>query len=261
MTIATINRFIQIFDRTFKALPTRVPMCDIERLAMIVHSAMENRKRFYHNSMHVFEICEDLNPRQILAALFHDVVYYQLDGCFPQQSASLLNSIVRSENGSFILLDIDKDDALLQMCAHIFGFKSEQVLPLFGGMNEFLSAVVALRLLQPYLPMRDLLAVASSIEATIPFRGVDAGGFNSVSLLANRVRCVGRKLLGDIPNVELELYVAEVIHDAVQIANRDVGGFAESNSMVFLSSTWLLIEESTAGLRMQLNSPARIWCG
>ncbi|MBL6985473.1 MAG: hypothetical protein ISR72_00260, partial [Methylobacter sp.] len=30
------------------------------------------------------------------------------------------------------------------------------------------------------------------------------------------------------------------------IANRDVGGFAESNSMVFLSSTWLLIEESNA---------------
>ncbi len=248
MSMATINRFIHLFSDAFEALPVEVPMHEVERLAMIVHSAMENKRRAYHTSGHVFDMCADMNSRQVLAALFHDVVYYQLDNGFPQQAAAMLEPIVHQDNGSLILRDIDSNDTALQLCADIFGFEPGQVLPLFSGMNEFLSAVVAVRLLQPYLSMPDLLAIVACIEATVPFRGIDAEGRDMPHALADRVRVQCRKYSGLLSLQEVESHVAEVLHEAVKIANRDVAGFAESNPGKFLSGTWLLIEESNAPL-------------
>ena len=48
MNISTINRFIQLLADAFRALRADVSMHEIERLAMLVHSAMENKRRAYH---------------------------------------------------------------------------------------------------------------------------------------------------------------------------------------------------------------------
>jgi hypothetical protein len=248
MNISTINRFIQLLADAFRALRADVSMHEIERLAMLVHSAMENKRRAYHSSNHVFHMCEGMNPRQVLAAVFHDVVYYQLDGGFPQQAAALLEPIVRNENGALVLNAIGTHDTALQLCADIFGFKPGQALPLFGGMNEFLSAAVAARLLQPHLQMCDLIAIIACIEATVPFRGKDAAGRDFAFLLAGRIREQSRTLLKTLSDEEIERHVAQVMLDAIKIANRDVDGFAEPNPGKFLSATWQLIEESNAPL-------------
>lgn len=248
MTISIINRYIQYFSESFLALRADVPIHEVERLAMIVHSSMENKRRVYHSSKHVFDVCEGMNPRQVLAALFHDVVYYQLDGGFPQLAAVLLNPIASIEGGALVLKAIDDEDVMLQMCAEIFRFKPGQVLPLFGGMNEFLSAVIAIRLLHPYLQIPDLIAIVACIEATVPFRGVDAEGRDCASLLADRVREQSRNLLEMDSAEQIEKHLMEVMLDAIKIANRDVSGFAEPNPGKFLSATWQLIEESNAPL-------------
>jgi hypothetical protein len=248
MIIANINRFIQLFADAFGALHTDVSMHEIEHLAMLVHSAMENKHRAYHASGHVFHMCEGMNPRQVLAALFHDVVYYQLDGGFPHQAATLLEPVVRHENDALVLEAIAGHDTALQLCADIFGFKPGQTLPLFGGMNEFLSAAVAVRLLQPHVPLCDLIAIVACIEATVPFRGIDPEGRDFPFLLAGRIREQSRKLPGPLSHEEIEQHVAQAMLDAIQIANRDVDGFAEPNPGKFLSVTWQLIEESNAPL-------------
>jgi hypothetical protein len=248
MTIATINRFIQLLADAFGALRADVSMHEIERMAMLAHSAMENKHRSYHTSSHVFHVCEGMDPRQVLAAIFHDVVYYQLDGGFPQQAAALLEPVVQNENGALVLNAIAGHDTALQLCAGVFGFKPGQTLPLFGGMNEFLSAAVAVRLLQPHLQTRDLIAITACIEATVPFRGIDAEGRNFAALLAGRIREQSRKLLTTLSDEEIERHVGQVMLDAIKIANRDVDGFAEPNPGKFLSGTWQLIEESNAPL-------------
>jgi len=248
MTISTINRFIQLLADAFGALGADVSMHEIERLAMLVHSAMENKRRAYHTSSHVFHMCTGMNPRQVLAAIFHDVVYYQLDGGFPQQAATLLEPVVRNENGALVLNAIAEDDMALQLCTGVFGFKPGENLPLFGGMNEFLSAVVAARLLQPHLQMPDLIGIVACIEATVPFRKIDAEGRDYTFHLATRIRELSRKLPGKISDEEIERHVTQVMLDAVKFANRDVEGFAEPNPGKFLSATWQLIEESNAPL-------------
>ncbi len=111
-------------------------------------------------------------------------------------------------------------------------------------MNEFLSAVVAVRTLEPYLPLKDLIAIVACIEATIPFRVNNAAGRSPSEVLAERVREV-RTTMGQ-PADEIE--VDCVVKDATLLANKDVSSFSETDPAVFLSTTWLLIEESNAPL-------------
>ena len=248
MAIATINRLITLFDGAFKALAAPVCLAESERLAMVVQFAMDSRVRAYHTSAHIFGLVEGLNPRQVLAALFHDLVYYQLDGGFPESTADLLQGVVRVHEGALVLQPIAPDDTALALCAAVFNFQPGQVLPLYEGLNEFLSAVAAARVLSDRLEVMDMLAVVACIEATIPFRPTAMDGTSSADILAARLNRVCQGLQPDWPAEVRQAYVDKVVREGVQFANRDVGSFAYDDPGLFLSSTWLLIDESNAPL-------------
>lgn len=248
MTTANINRFIQLLDSAFGALKAPISMPQIEHMAVLVHSAMESPRRHYHSSDHALHMCEGMNPRQVLAAIWHDVVYYQLDNGFPPRLAHLLTPLVRKQGDDLVLQPLGEDDSAMQLCYALFGFAPGQALPLFRGMNEFLSAAVAVRLLQPFVQLPDLIAVLACIEATIAFRPLEADGRDCSMVLAERVQQAAQTRLGLSEQSARATYVAGVMQDAVGIANRDVGGFAEPSPARFVSATWLLIEESNAPL-------------
>lgn len=248
MSIATINRLVICFSDAFKALSTPVAMPDIEDMAMLVHHSMSAKARVYHTAHHVFDMCEGMNPSQVLAALFHDLVYVQLDGGYPLLATHLLEEVTRRQDSRVMLRAINPDDTALALCADLFGFASGQTLPPYGGMNEFLSAVVAVRCLQRHLNTADLIAVVACIEATIPFRAPAPNGQTAAETLAERVQAQRSLLLPELDSAELATYVKTVITDAIHLANRDVAGFGEADPGRFLSSTWQLIEESNAPL-------------
>jgi hypothetical protein len=248
VTVANINRFIHHVHAAFEGLRAKVPMPVIETMAVLVHSAMESPRRRYHCSEHALHMCEGMNPRQVLAAVFHDVVYYQLDDGFPTRATQLLTPLVSKQNNDLVLLKVSEQDSAMQLCFQIFGFRAGEVLPLFRGMNEFLSAAVAVRMLAPHLAPKDLIAVLACIEATVPFRAPHADGQDCCALLAQRVREQACLRLGLSEGAALDAYVDSVMWDAIAMANRDVGGFAEPSPAKFVSATWLLIEESNAPL-------------
>lgn len=248
MAIATINRFIALFRVAFDALAPAVSMLECERLAMMVHRSMDPKTRSYHTAEHVFFMCEGMNSHQILAALFHDVVYFQLDGGFPEAVAHTLD-VVHCEAGVVTLGEMAGDDMAARLCAELFGFRTGDVLGLYTGLNEFLSALVAARLLQPHISGADLVRVVAAIEATIPFRAPLAGR-GAAGVLAHRVAAWLQAHSVALPAGQtVDPFVRSTVRDAVMLANRDVSGFAQANPALFLSSTWLLIEESNAPLR------------
>lgn len=249
MAIATINRLITLFDGAFKALAAPVCMAESERLAMIVQFAMDSRVRAYHTSAHIFDLVDGMNPHQVLAALFHDLVYFQLDDGFPESTVEILRDVVCVREGTLILQPIAPDDTALGLCAVVFDFQPGQELPLYAGMNEFLSAVAAARLLQSRLDNMDLLAVVACIEASIPFRSTAMDGTSSADILAGRLDRLCQRLQPAWPETVRKVYVDRVVTDAVQFANRDVGSFANDDPGLFFSSTWLLIDESNAPLK------------
>lgn len=248
-TTATINRLITLFDDAFRGLSSQASMEDAERLAVLIHHSMNSKNRSYHTPEHIFGMCEGMKPLQVLAALFHDVVYYQLDGGFPPPAAPWLQDVVtRNEEAALVLREFGANDPALVLCSAIFQFTPGQALPLYSGMNEFLSAVLATRLLQNHLGMQDLLSVAACIEATIPFRAPNTHGQTAADVLAQRVTQYYQKIFPDSSPEDVQGFVTQAVSDAVALGNRDVSSFSCPDPSLFLSSTWQLIDESNAPL-------------
>jgi hypothetical protein len=81
-----------------------------------------------------------------------------------------LQGVVVEQDGALVVQPFAQGDSAIALCAAIFDVVPRQSLLLYAGLNEFLSAVVAARLLQPLLPVHDVLVVVAGIEATIAFR-------------------------------------------------------------------------------------------
>ena len=241
---SVVNRIIDLFSGAFTALGAGVSMRDIESLAAFVHHSMDDGRRRYHRSSHLLDLSPGLNPHQTLAALFHDVVYCQVDGGLTRRAQPILSPLLVIESDGFSLKPSSAKDRLVAMCLDLFRFKPGQELPVFDGMNEFLSAVVAVRLLDPYLPLVDLLVVAATIEATIPFRGETVDGKDPFVARAEKLAEVASSVGEELSPRDVD----RIMRDAVELANRDVASFSEADPGRFLASTWLLIEESNAPL-------------
>ncbi|OYT92128.1 MAG: hypothetical protein CFE43_10385 [Burkholderiales bacterium PBB3] len=248
MAISTVNRLITLFDDAFKGLSRPISIAESERFAVLVHQSMNSKRRVYHRVEHVFPMCVDMQPIQVLAALFHDVVYFQLDGGFPPGTQHLLQDVASEHLGDLTLHAGLPEDTAFQVCVALFNFQAGQTLPPYGGTNEFLSAVVAARLLAPHLDLESLIAIVACIEATIPFRAPSALGETAADILAKRVAQQHQLWLAPADASATPAFVGTALRAAVALGNRDVSGFAKSDPGVFLSSTWLLIDESNAQL-------------
>lgn len=242
MPIETIRRITYWFDQAFHGLSIDVPPAEVQELAVLVHQCMDGKTRTYHTSFHVLGLCDGLKPIQVLAALFHDVVFYQLDGGFPKSVSALLKDVTCPESVFLRLQKIAPDDHALVLCADIFGLRSEDLLSPNSGLNEFLSAVVAIRLLRRYLNSAQLTAVAACIELTIPFRAPDAKGNTPAQALGQRVQSFCTKLFD--AEAQRSAFVKTTLTDAVIFANRDVAGFIDAPPEHCLSNSMLLVEES-----------------
>ncbi|MCZ0899887.1 hypothetical protein ON021_08230, partial [Microcoleus sp. HI-ES] len=86
-----------------------------------------------------------------------------------------------------------------------------------AGQNEFLSAVVAAKALEPFLKREQLLQIAGCIEATIPFRAADAGVTVSQRLY-DRLQAINSLFNLSLTDEEMR----ETVKKSVRISNRDV---------------------------------------
>lgn len=240
----SINKIIILFLKSFDALGKQVAIPEIERMAVLVHRSMESPRRTFHTSQHVFDICHGMNALQTLAGIFHDIVYYQLDGGFSIYIREILADSV-SQNDDGVRLNLgDSKLPHLQACATLFGFVDGQMLSIFGGLNEFCSAVVASQLLGPILSQEDLLAVVACIEATIPLRGSD----NAENKIPERLFARLRQAFDQLSVACTDQSIEDIVKDAVTLANRDLKGFSDNDPEVFLFNTFLLILESNVTL-------------
>ena len=182
-----IHQLINHFQEAFVKLHIDVPPKICEDYAVFVHSCMNNGRRKFHTTNHVLDVCEQMKPLQVLAGLFHDVVYYQVDGGFPPEAEDLIRLIIDENNDSVSLkkeLPVEQPiSEYLSICLNIFDFRPGQPLGIHGGLNEFLSAWMAVNFLGEFLKAKDLLTITACIEATVPFRPKDENGLNCLDHL------------------------------------------------------------------------------
>lgn len=246
MSDYSIQGMISLIWQAFRKLGADIPPRAVEDAGILVHKIMNLQSRTFHTPEHVVDLSDPEDGIQTLAAMFHDIVYYQVDRGFPPEIGRLLQDCVKEENGEvWITKDWDFRNTSLTAALDLFNFQPGQKLNPFSGLNEFLSSLVAAKICGPYLRPEDLLQIMVCIEATIPFRGPDSEGRSWAQGIMNRIdRC----------RCGLHLSQEEwavCLRRAVQFSNRDVGNFADPDTGAFLDNTWKLLPETNVQLQQK----------
>lgn len=243
----------------------------------MIYESMSAPSRTFHGVQHVFDISVNADPVQTVSAFFHDVVYYSIDGGLSPGQARRLEGIIDEEGGggggggggaakkvSVKRCGSSEDssssdggggddeqpttstfDPGIALTLDLFGFVPSQTLNPFKGLNEFLSACLAVRCLGGTLELRELAKIVVCIEATIPFRPKDAKGLTAMQHLYQRLRDANVKHSLNLTEDD----VVRAVRRAADLANRDVDNFASADRAHFLSNTWNLLPESNISLR------------
>jgi hypothetical protein len=227
---------------SIEQLGGRVDIAKLEQIAELIIQTMRGPWRYFHTSEHIFEVGGSVDPIEVLAALFHDLVYVQVDQGVSFNISSALCPFVKEVRSQLVIRDETElpDDAMYHLVASVFGFIPGKALSPFGGQNEFLSAVIAGKCLEPFLPASTIAEIAACIEATIPFRQLSPTGLSAIELLHQRLVSANR----DFNLGWSDAQTVEIVKRSVRLANRDVENFASPNSSNFLDNTWNLMPET-----------------
>lgn len=227
---------------SIEQLGGRVEIPMLEQIAELIIQTMRGPWRYFHTSEHIFEVGGSVDPIEVLAALFHDLVYVQVDQGVSFNISSALSPFVKEVRSQLVIRDETElpDDAIYQLVASVFGFIPGKTLSPFAGQNEFLSAVIAAKCLEPFLPASTIAEIAACIEATIPFRPLSPSGLSAIKLLHQRLVSANRDFNLGWSDAE----TVEIVKRSVRLANRDVENFASPNSSNFLDNTWNLMPET-----------------
>lgn len=237
--LALQKQFCDYLCQAFSALGSTVSDVDCGVIATAVQQSMVGPWRFFHTLEHGMKVGGNEEPIEMLAGAFHDVVYVQVDAGIPFNLTGCISPVVEQVGDAMVLRAMQPEIEHLQWLLPLFGLSAGQVLLPGAGQNEFLSALVAIKLLEPFVEKPVLLAIALCIEATIPFRQSPCPDSLPEATFA--------RLQAICQDQGLELTEAEqiaMVQRAVRVGNRDVMSFAESSAAHFLADTWNLLPES-----------------
>lgn len=227
-------------------LEVKVDDYQLAEIAELIVQTMTGPWRYFHTPEHIFEVGGAEDAIEVLAALFHDAVYVQVDRSVNFNLSYYIVPFIKELKGELQIRDSHKlpPDRTFEMVASVFGFAPGQALSPFAGQNEFLSALVAAKVLEPFLKLSQLCEIAACIEATIPFPPISEDGLTASDRLYKRLRETNQTFHLEFADEQL----LQVVKKAVRLANRDVVGFATPSSANFLDNTWNLLPETNHNL-------------
>lgn len=250
MSATFVPKIQALLKDSMNALSLSTPFTDVDELALatMIFESMYTPGRVYHRIEHVFNITENCpqveqDPILTLSVLFHDVIYYSVDKDFQKSQLELLKGVLEFESSNDYELKVleplkltanVQEDPNLDMTVRLYGLEAGSELPKFGT-NEFLSAIIGVRVLSKWLNLAQLTQLAATIEGTIPFRPASSDGKTAMDRLYDRLVTVA-------PD-QSEEWLTETIHLTATMANCDLGSFDSSNFDFFLDSSWSLIPE------------------
>jgi hypothetical protein len=226
-----VHEIVNSLWRALHELGSPATTGEIEQWGFSIHAALSAAGREFHNHDHVIDLVGDGDPLEVIAALYHDAIYIQVDLGPPRSMRDELSSVLAQGADGWRVLPAAAepvtDDVL-----HVFGRSVGDVVAPTTGLNEFGSALVASIQLARALSREQRIAIAACIEQTIPFR------VDPVPALRQRLAELG--LSGDA----LETTLCR----AVRVGNRDVENFSDNDPARFLDNTWKLLPESNPPL-------------
>ncbi len=246
MQVGTVQKLIDIFNRSFVRLNASVSLDKLEELAVTIHRGMTAQARHFHTLEHVFSFVDPDDPIRTLAALYHDLVYYPVDLGFSPSIWKIISPYLEQRGPEFSLRQpIAASDEAALLTLEVFGLLPGQALASFNALNEFLSALVMNKQLESTVHKKDLLLMTICIEATIPFRAAPRGP-SHFSAMQTRLGAIAARHAIALSEAE----ITDTIHKAVLFSNKDIENFAETDPGRFLDNTWKLLPETNPALRL-----------
>ena len=96
-------------------------------VAALIIQSMTGEWRSFHTPDHIFEVGAGGSPTEVIAALFHDLVYVQVDSGINLNLARYLTPFVLEDAGALrIQVDEGVQDPDFEMCLSLFGFSNGQ---------------------------------------------------------------------------------------------------------------------------------------
>lgn len=226
-----VHEIVNALWRALHDLRSTADTADIERWGFSIHSALSASGREFHNHDHVVSLLREGDPLEVIAALYHDVVYIQVDQGSPRSMRTELSAVLESSSFGWRVLPRAASPATGDVLA-VFDRQVGDVLTPMTGLNEFASALVCAVQLGKVLTREQVICVAACIEQTIPFRE------DPVPPLRTRLQHLG------LDGEQLD----DAVRRAVRMGNRDVENFSENDPGRFLDNTWKLLPESNPAL-------------
>lgn len=246
MKNSVLQKLIGIMEKALTELGAVMAPDTLEALAVTIHKSMTYHSRRFHNLDHVLAFYDPTNPIQSLAALYHDIVYYQVDRGIHPDIHRVLAPYIQEQDGEIHLTShAPLSDRLFYLVLEIFDCQPGQRCTQAEGLNELLSALFMVKTLQGIVPETPLLKMVVCIEATIPFRSANAEGKSHFEQMEERLGDINRRYRLGWQSAE----IINTIHLAVAFANQDVANFAARDVEEFLQNTWKLLPETNFPLR------------
>jgi hypothetical protein len=259
-----ITSLIEDMQWAFQELDCDFEKAKLEEWAIFVHASLTNESRNYHGVPHVFEISAGAAPMQLLAAIFRDVTNHYIDGeGISAKHVELLQGVL--QEGTFILQSdlssssnvcpVSSSGRQIALVSAIFGVTPGTDLFGYQGMHKgldvFLSAVVASRLLEDTLSLKQTAQLCCCLEATIPFRTAPGGSQSSPDSSKPLDRLFARL---EQANIDFNLRMTsqemvETVQLGADLTNRNIGNMVAEDLTEFLSHTWSLLPEQNVALR------------
>lgn len=225
-----------------RQLEIDVEIDQLSQISELIVQTMTGCWRSFHTPEHIFMVGGEEDPIEVLAALFHDVVYVQVDRVVNFNLSYYIAPYIREVRGQLFIRKESElpDDPTFQKVIAIFDMVPGLGLSPTNGQNEFLSALVAAKVFEPFLSPALVIQIVTIIESTIPFRSKNDNGESAIERLYRRLIRVNQDFNLQMSDAEIEA----TIRRSVRLSNRDVGGFAHPSSAQFLDNTWSLLPET-----------------
>jgi len=221
----------------------------IQSFGLFIYECMTTSGRKYHAIPHVFDVLDPNSNDDLLdiATLFHDVVYYTIDGGLSEKQHELLDGLIESQTATSLVLNRKalQQNILLGIITDLFGYEADIPISPMQGSNEFLSAVCAAVLLKEVLNVEQIVQIAACIEATIPFRPTTEEEGGPMDRLHRRLKAVNTKYSLFLSKEECN----QAIRRATILAYWDLKNFSFLRPAAFLDNTWALLPETNPTLR------------
>lgn len=229
-----VHEIVNALWRALHELGSDAKLAEIERWGFSIHMALSAPGREYHNHDHVVDLISQGDALEVIAALYHDAVYIQVDQGLPYSMKAELSAVLAPEGDGWRILPAAAARAGETLT--LFGKRVGDVVTGTTALNELASAFVSQIQLADVLSREQKIAIVACIEQTIPFR------VDPVTPLHERLVTLG--LDGDVLDTTMRR--------AVRLGNRDVENFADNDAARFLDNTWKLLPESSPALHSPL---------